>query len=224
LPTRLKNPQKVQKARVRVTDLGRSRHPSIVLVRVFFGLVALSFVACGGRAESGSADQAQAGSGAGGGGAGAANTAETTPFYLDDFLPWFDGSGVADFPDGMQDVVLHTSTKGEPARATLSTHLPGSGLTGANTLLFSARANQPLRLLVSVGHTQRTYDYFSDAVAWPLATVDVGEKWQTFSLDMSEFVPPESEQDRAVASFYVAFIIDGPGPRELWLDDVSLKW
>ncbi len=195
-----------------------------MLVRALGILVLLTFVACGGRAESGSPAQARAGSDAGGGAAGATSTTETTPFYLDDVLPWFDGSGVGDFPDGMQDVVLHTSATGVPARATLSTHLPGSGLTGAKALLFSARANLPVRLLVSVGHTRRTFDYFADTAAWPLATVEVAEQWQTFSIDMAEFIPPEGEQEGGLASFYVAFIIDGPGPRELWFDDVSLKW
>ena len=195
-----------------------------MLVRALASLVLLLSVACGGRAESGPAGPTEAGSGSGGGGAAATNTAETTPFYLDDSLPWFDGSGVAEFPDAMQDVVLHMSTNGVPARATLSTHLPGTGLTGAKTLLFSARANLQVQLLVSVGHTQRTYDYFSDPVAWPLATVHVAEQWQTFSIDMAEFVPPESEQDAGLASFYVAFMIDDPSPRELWFDRVSLRW
>jgi hypothetical protein len=149
--------------------------------------------------------------------------AEATPFYLDDVLPWFDGSGVGAFPDGRQDVVLHTSAEGVPARATLSTFLPSDVLKSVTALRFSARATEPTPLLVSVGHNQRTHDYFSDSQAWPLAAVEVGEQWQAFSIDVAEFVPPESEQDRALASVYVAFIIDGANRRELWFDDVSFS-
>jgi hypothetical protein len=150
--------------------------------------------------------------------------AEAESFHFDDALPWFDGSGRADFPEGPEDVVLHMKADGVPARATLSTHLPSDGLTAARALRFSARANQPVQVLVSVGHNQRTYDYFSDTEAWPLATVEAGEPWQTFSIDIAEFVPLESDQDRALSTFYIAFIVDAPSPRELWFDDVSFTY
>jgi hypothetical protein len=169
------------------------------------------------------ADQAQAGSMFAGGGGGTTSTAEAAPFYLDDLLPWFDSEGDADFPDGMQDVVLHLSAEGTPARATLSTHLPSGGLETAKALLFSARASQPVRLLVSVGHNQRGYDYFSDTVPWPLATVDVGQQWEAFSIDRADFAPAESEQDRALAGFYIAFIVEAVGRQELWFDDVTFR-
>ena len=184
----------------------------------------LTVVACGGRAESDSPGPAQAGSTSAGGGGGTTTTAEAEPWYFDDVLPWFDAEGVADFPDGMQDVVLHLVADGAPARATLSTHLPSSGFESAKALLFSARASQPVRLLVSVGHNQRKLDYFSDTVAWPLATADVGEQWQTFSIDVAEFTPPERAEDRAVVGFYIAFIIDSPARQELWFDDVTFDW
>lgn len=195
-----------------------------MLVRTFAFLALLSLVACGGRAESDAAGQGNAGSSTGGGGAGATSVDETARFYLDDALPWFDASGRGDFPDGLQDVVPHMNADGAPARATLSTHLPSDLLSVATALRFSARASQPVQLLVSVGHNQRTYDYFADTEAWPLATVEAGEPWQTFAIEIAKFVPLESEQDRALKGFYIAFIIDAPGPRELWFDRVSFDY
>ena len=204
-----------------MTDFGGWRHSAIVVIRALAILVLLTFAACGGRAESGPTRQAEAGSGTGGG--GAANMAEATPFYLDDALPWFDSSGVGAFPDGRQDVVLHVSAEGVPARATLSTFLPSDVLRSVRALRFSARATEATPLLVSVGHNLRTHDYFADSQAWPLAAVEVGQQWQMFSIDLAEFVPPESEQDRALLSVYVAFIIDEARQRELWFDDVSFS-
>lgn len=160
------------------------------------------------------------------GGAGTANATDAMPFYLDDALPWFDGSGfTSNYPHGQDDVVLQMNADGAPARATLTTYLPTDLLSYAHTLDFSARASRPAPLLVSVGHELQRYDYFArePAETWPLARVDLGEEWQTFSIALADFEPSESARQRAHPSFFVSFIVESPAPLELWFDQVALK-
>lgn len=193
----------------------------------------LALAACGGRAtesphdsqgaaSAGGSGGAAAGMGAGGSSTAGANDAGAA--HWDDMFPWFDSFGNGDFPDGEHDRILSLKAEGVPARATLSTHLPAMLLGYVGALSFSARASAPATLWVSVGHEQQTYDYFNRAAdnVWPLASVDVGEAWQRFSLQIAEFVPPPSTQETEPPTFYIAFMVDHPGPIEVSLDTVVL--
>jgi hypothetical protein len=197
-------------------------------------------LACGGKAQS-SAAESVAGTDQGGvvsstGGATSSGSAsiagggsnaveETQPFYLDDVLPWFDGNGWAQFPSAPQDEILHVALEQTPAQATLSTHNVFDLPTGITRVEFSARASAPFRLLVSASDSIQAYDYFAardSGVRWPIAGVDVGTAWQTFQVRLDAMQPPDTTDD-GIPSFWLAFVIDAPGPVELWLDDVSFK-
>lgn len=182
-------------------------------------------VACGGKATGSSAGESEPGvegSDGKGGNAPAMAVDEKTLPHWDDMLPWFQGSGSSRFPDGEQDVVLHLQATGSPARGTLSTHLPTDALPWTEKVKFSARASAPLKLLVSLGHVQRTYDYFARPAGdeWPIASVNVSEEFQTFSVDKTAFVPLQSEADRAMPAFFLAFIVDNAAPVDVWIDNV----
>ena len=182
-------------------------------------------LACGGKATgSGPAESEPSVDGSAGKGANvaAAPVDENTLTHWDNILPWFEGSGSSRFPREDEDVLLHLQATGSPAHATLSTHQPADVLRWTETVKFSARASAPLELLVSLGHMQRTYDYFARPAGdeWPLASVDVGEEWQTFSIDKTQFVPPQSAADQAMPAFFLAFIVDNPVPVDVWIDNV----
>jgi len=184
-------------------------------------------VACGGKATGSSPRESESepsvsGSDGKGGGSARVPVDEKMLAHWDDRLPWFQGSGSSRFPNDGEDVLLHLQATGSPARGTLSTHLPSDALSWTEAVKFSARASAPLRLLVSLGHVQRTYDYFARPAGdeWPMASVDVGQEWQTFSIDKTEFVPPQSEADQAVPFFFLAFVVDNAAPVDVWIDNV----
>ncbi len=187
--------------------------------------------ACGGRAHSdGEAPgSGQAGNGGSAGTATVAGTAgtteETAPLSLDDMLPWFDAAGDGDFPDGpMIDKILHIAAGEAPAHATISTH-NFYDLTSTESIEFSARATSPTQLLVSFSNgDQDDYDYFASretGVAWPLAAVQVGLDWQSFSVRIADMRPTEMVDPDGRPSFFCAFIVDHPRPIEVWIDGVS---
>lgn len=193
------------------------------------GILALALAAataCGGKA---SFDAAQGGSGATGGAttAGTGNTAAEDVFAVDDTFPWFDSGGLAEFPSGREDVILHISARATPARATLSTHNIIDFLSYSEAVQFSARASQPFRLLVSASHAIQAYDYFAarDAgMQWPLAAVEVGVDWDDFSVPLTDMQPPEMFVDTGMPTFFLAFIVEHPEPVEVWLDKVQFKF
>lgn len=192
--------------------------------------------ACGGQARSSPSDPgvevaATGGTGAGGvasagsTGSGGTATPAAAPFYLDDAFPWFPGSGRGQFPVGQSDEILHVAPEQAPSQATFSTHNVSDLLSGMTAVHFLARANPPFRLMVSATDTIHPYDYFAARAAgeqWPLATVDVGEDWQTFEVPLTDMQPPETTDD-GIPSFFLAFIVDDPRKVELWLDQVYFR-
>jgi hypothetical protein len=183
---------------------------------------------CGGKAhstEAGPAASAGQGGSAGSGGAAAlAGTAgsDVEPLAFDDAVPWFDGSGYSTYMSG-SDRVLHIVASGAPARSTLSTHNHAALLSGVSAIELSARASEPLRLMVSASNAIQQYDYFAarDAgMQWPVAPVDVGVDWQAFSVPLADMMPPEAGDSDGIPSFFLAFIVESPVPVEVWLDDV----
>jgi hypothetical protein len=150
---------------------------------------------------------------------------EPEPTYWDDKFPWFGRDGDVDFPNGIEDRIVHLTAEGAPARAVSSTHLPVNSIEWAQVLHFTARGSVPTRLWVSVGHDQQTFDYFARAPedTWPLASVDVTEEFRRYSLDVAEFRPPEGAPDANLPLIYIAFMLDQPEPSEVWIDRVVLE-
>lgn len=166
-----------------------------------------------GAAQGGLAGSAQGGS--------AGSASESPP--LDDAVPWFTGSGNAEFPSGQNDEVLHIIASGLPARFTLSTHNHYDPLSSSRGIAFSARASAPTRLLVSASKAIQSYDYFAARAAgtlWPVAPVDVGLVWQDFTVSFSDMMPREAGDADGMPSFQLAFIVDHPEPVEVWLDEI----
>lgn len=204
-----------------------SRWPRILTVRALSCSLLVALPGCGGK--SGHVDAGSDGGGSGApssaGGAGAP-VVESKPFYWDDAFPWFDQAGVGDFPSRDEDRVLHLTAEGTPARAVLSTHFPTTSTTRARFLEFSARGSAVARLLVSVGHDQQTYDYFtrSPEDVWPLGSVDLTSDFRRYSVDLTELTPPEDPPASGGLSFlYMAFLLDQPEPTEVWIDQVQLE-
>lgn len=192
------------------------------------GGILLALVACGGKAErmdAGAGPDAASGGEPGTAGETGASGMESRPTYWDDSFPWFDATGAGDFPNGSgEDRVLHLTAAGTPARAVSSTHLPVTSVDWVQVLRFSARGSVPTRLFVSVGHDQQTYDYFtrSPEAAWPLASVSVTTDFRTYSLDITELMPPLGSPDANLPNIFIAFLLDQPEPSEVWIDQVVL--
>lgn len=215
--------------------MSRAVSPSLAVLWSSLGLLgSLMLCGCGGKAQASDGVPAlgtgQGGSAGSGGVAPLAGTAgsqaETEPPALDDAFPWFDGSGNGDVSSGSGDKVLHIVASGTPAYSTLSTHNHVALLSGVSAIDFSARASEPLRLLISASNAIQSYDYRAarDAgMRWPVAPVDVGVEWQDFSVPLAEMMPPEVGDSDGVPSFFLAFIVESPAPVEVWLDDVRFE-
>ncbi len=186
--------------------------------------------ACGGKARA--SDDAGAAAGGSGGGGGAAVVAGGggggAPFErvaLEEVLPWFDGSGKADFDPKPPNSELHIEATGSPARSTLSTHNHVALLSGVEAISFSAHASASVRMLVSASHAIQDYDYFAARDAgqpWPVAPVELGAAWQDYVVPLAAMMPPETGESGGMA-FFLAFIVESPAPVEVWIDDVRLE-
>jgi hypothetical protein len=225
-----------------VVTLHRKRWASALLAAcAVLGASAL-LLGCGGKSrDSGAAVEPQGGSASsvGGGGSGAAGVAgtagtaapagmagagsESSTLSLDDVFPWFDVSGASRFPAAGEDVIVHLVSAGAPARASTSTHNVVDMLSWARSVEFSAKASAPVRLLVSAGHRQLSFDYFAELEAerpWPTVGVDIGPEWQQLSVSIADMRPPDTRSDDQ-PSFFLAFSVEHPAAFEVWIDDVQ---
>lgn len=194
-------------------------------VRLLFVLgMAWLVAACGGEATRGAGEKP------GSGQAGAPSSGSPLAgLKLDESFPWFvqEAGGPYEAAADDQDAALvHVTFTGKPLQASLSTHnhVAVVGLTSA--VAFSAKAEPPVTVLVSVKATLDA-DYFAakaEGRLWPVAPVKVGTEWQRFAVPLADMKPPETTEPSEPPAFTIVFIVDEPtGPVDLWLDDVTFR-
>lgn len=202
----------------------------------FVGIALLSgaLVACGGSATRDATDKPEGGAGAGGSSGTAASPmggAGSAPQWLsdtklDEVFPWFVEAqgGFQLAPEDGEPSLVHVRLEGTPIAAMISTHNHFAVIGVATAVSFSARASEPLTMLVTVRATVDGGDYFFDRDAgrpWPVAPVKLRTDLQRFVVPFADMMPADTIPT-SMPAFMIGFIVERPaGPLELWLDDVQ---